>query len=51
MMDTFDAYRSPSVKTEPRWGREDIPDRMPINEAYRARRSPGKTPQEVVTSA
>lgn len=47
-MDTFDTYRSPSVKAEPRWGREDITDRIPINEGYRARRSPGKTPQERV---
>lgn len=40
-MDVADAYRSPPIKPEPRWGREDTMDRNPMNEAYR-RRSPGK---------
>lgn len=44
-MDTFEAYREPSVKVEPRWpGREDMADRMNVNDGYRGRRSPGKTP-------
>lgn len=46
-MDTFEAYREPSVKAEPRWaGREDMVDRMTASDGYRARRSPGKTPYE-----
>ena len=40
-MDVADAYRSPPIKPEPRWGREDTVDRNPMNEPYR-RRSPGK---------
>ena len=41
-MDTMEAYRSPPIKPEPRWGgREDMIDRPPLNDAYR-RRSPGK---------
>lgn len=40
-MDTMEAYRSPPIKSEPRWAREDVVDRAPINDAYR-RRSPGK---------
>lgn len=40
-MDVADAYRSPPIKPEPRWGREDTMDRNPMNEVYR-RRSPGK---------
>ena len=41
-METMEAYRSPPIKSEPRWGnREDMVDRAPINDAYR-RRSPGK---------
>ena len=43
-MEAFEAYRSPSVKAEPRWGgRDDMIDRPPPNENYRSRRSPGKT--------
>lgn len=46
-MDTFEAYREPSVKAEPRWaGREDMVDRITGGDGYRARRSPGKTPRE-----
>lgn len=46
-MDTFEAYREPSVKAEPRWaGREDMVDRMVVSDGYRGRRSPGKTPHE-----
>lgn len=46
-MDTFEAYREPSVKVEPRWaGREDMVDRMTVGDGYRARRSPGKIPNE-----
>ena len=33
--------RSPPIKAEPRWGREDTMDRNPTNDGYR-RRSPGK---------
>ena len=40
-MDVAEAYRSPPIKPEPRWGREDTMDRNPMNEPYR-RRSPGK---------
>ena len=41
-MDTMEAYRSPPIKSEPRWGnREDMVDRAPVNDVYR-RRSPGK---------
>ena len=40
-MDVVDAYRSPPIKPEPRWGREDTMDRNPMSEPYR-RRSPGK---------
>lgn len=41
---SFEAY-SPPVKTEQRWGREDMTDRQPSgNDSYRGRRSPGKTP-------
>ena len=40
-MDISEAYRSPPIKVEPRWGREDNMDRNPMNEGYR-RRSPGK---------
>ncbi|KAL9601376.1 MAG: hypothetical protein Q9219_002552 [cf. Caloplaca sp. 3 TL-2023] len=43
-MDTLDNFRSPSVKAEPRWGREDTMDRPFGNDVYRSRRSPG--PQE-----
>ena len=40
---SFEAYGSPPVKTEHRWGREDMMDRQPSgNEPYRGRRSPGK---------
>ncbi|MCJ1227891.1 hypothetical protein MMC12_004550 [Toensbergia leucococca] len=40
-MDNYEAYRSPSVKAEPRWvGRDDM-DRPPLNDSYRSRRSPG----------
>lgn len=43
-MEAFEAYRSPSVKAEPRWGgRDDTIDRPLGNENYRSRRSPGKT--------
>jgi hypothetical protein len=40
---SFDTYGSPPVKTEQRWGREDIMDRQPSGvDPYRGRRSPGK---------
>lgn len=40
---SFEAYGSPPVKTEQRWGREDMLDRQPPgNDPYRGRRSPGK---------
>ncbi|SLM40644.1 arsenite resistance protein ars2 [Lasallia pustulata] len=40
-MDTYEAYRSPSVKAEPRWGgRDDVMERPPVNDSYRVRRSP-----------
>ena len=43
-MEAFEAYRSPSVKAEPRYGgRDDMIDRPFGNENYRSRRSPGKT--------
>lgn len=46
-MDTFEAYREPSVKAEPRWaGRDDMVDRIAISDGYRVRRSPGKIPRE-----
>lgn len=46
-MDTFEAYREPSVKAEPRWaGRDDMVDRSAISDGYRVRRSPGKIPRE-----
>ncbi|KAL2058422.1 hypothetical protein ABVK25_001150 [Lepraria finkii] len=39
---SFETYGSPPVKTEQRWGREDIMDRQPSgNDPYRGRRSPG----------
>lgn len=39
------AYASPPVKTEERWGREDMMGgRQGANDNYRSRRSPGKTP-------
>lgn len=41
-MDTMDNFRSPSIKAEPRWGREDMMDRPQGNDGYRSRRSPGK---------
>lgn len=41
-MDAMDNFRSPSIKAEPRWGREDTMDRPLGNDAYRSRRSPGK---------
>ena len=41
-MDTYEAYRSPSVKAEPRWPiRDETGERMPPGDNYR-RRSPGK---------
>ena len=40
-MDIAEAYRSPPIKAEPRWGREDAMDRSSFSDAYR-RRSPGK---------
>lgn len=40
-MDIAEAHRSPPIKAEPRWGREDTMERNPMNEVYR-RRSPGK---------
>lgn len=41
-MDVAEVYvRSPPIKAEPRWGREDTMDRNPMNDGYR-RRSPGK---------
>lgn len=42
---SFDtAYASPTVKTEERWGREDMMGgRQGPNDTYRGRRSPGKT--------
>ena len=40
---SFEAYGSPPIKTEHRWGRDDMVDRQPSgNELYRGRRSPGK---------
>ena len=40
----FDTYGSPPIKTEQRWGREDMMDRPPSGtDTYRGRRSPGKT--------
>ena len=42
-MDTYEAYRSPSVIAEPRWGgHEEARDRQPPMDSYR-RRSPGKS--------
>lgn len=42
---SFDTYGSPPVKTEERWGREDMMGRQPSgNDSYRGRRSPGKIP-------
>lgn len=42
-MDSVEAYQSPAIKSEPRWAaRDDIMDRMPANDGYRNRRSPGK---------
>lgn len=50
-MDTMEAYRSPPIKPEPRWGgREDLMDRPPPNDAYR-RRSPGKIYRDEPNSA
>ncbi|KAI4101299.1 MAG: hypothetical protein LQ339_005097 [Xanthoria mediterranea] len=40
-MDTIDTFQSPSIKPEPRWGREDAMDRPLSNDFYRSRRSPG----------
>ena len=41
-MDVAEVYvRSPPIKAEPRWSREDTMDRNPMNDGYR-RRSPGK---------
>ncbi len=41
---SFEAY-SPPVKTEQRWGREDMTDRQSSgNDLHRGRRSPGKAP-------
>lgn len=41
-MDAYEAYRSPSVKAEPRWPiRDETGERMPPSDNYR-RRSPGK---------
>ena len=38
------AYVSPTIKTEDRWGREEmIGGRQGLNDSYRGRRSPGKT--------
>lgn len=38
------AYASPTVKTEERWGREDmVGGRQGPTDSYRGRRSPGKT--------
>lgn len=38
------AYVSPTIKTEDRWGREDVMGgRQGVNDSYRGRRSPGKT--------
>lgn len=38
------AYVSPTIKTEDRWGREDVMGgRQGLNDSYRGRRSPGKT--------
>lgn len=40
---SFEAYGSPPIKTEHRWGRDDMVDRQSSgNELYRGRRSPGK---------
>ena len=40
---SFEAYGSPPIKTEHRWGRDDMLDRQASgNELYRGRRSPGK---------
>ena len=40
---SFEAYGSPPIKTEHRWGRDDMVDRQASgNELYRGRRSPGK---------
>lgn len=40
---SLEAY-SPPVKTEQRWGREDMTERQPSgNDTYRGRRSPGKS--------
>lgn len=41
-MDSMDNFHTPSIKAEPRWGREDAMDRPLGNEGYRSRRSPGK---------
>lgn len=46
-MDTTDNFRSPSIKAEPRWGREDAMDRPLGNDSYRSRRSPGKPLKEL----
>ena len=40
---SFEAYGSPPIKTEHRWGRDDMVDRQSSgNELYRGRRSPCK---------
>ena len=40
---SFETYGSPPIKTEHRWGRDDMVDRQSSgNELYRGRRSPGK---------
>lgn len=40
---SFDTHGSPPIKTEERWGREDMTGRqLQGNEPYRGRRSPGK---------
>ena len=50
-MDSVEAYQSPAIKQEPRWAaRDDIMDRMPGNDGYRNRRSPGKiTKMELIS--
>lgn len=46
-MDTVEVYPPPAVKPEPRWAaREDMVDRIPVNDGYRNRRSPGKKSRE-----
>lgn len=47
-MDGYSDAYSPPVKTEQRWGREDMLDRQSSGDQYRSRRSPGKCPESVI---